>query len=153
VPTAAWIVAIWMVLRLLWLTREQIAAYRYLAGGMACVLGVQATLAGATLRGGTLPRAGTFGFVLWGFCLWGAASLHSSLKKPFEPAQPRTTRFAPAQMVLCVIAITVAPLGLLCVSGARDAADSLDLTLMAVIAPALLAVYLVRQVFDRARAE
>ena len=48
-PVGVWIVALWMLLRLMYLTSEQIVAYRLLAGSFLCFVGVNATLAVAAI--------------------------------------------------------------------------------------------------------
>ena len=153
IPVAVWIVALWVLLRLLFLTSEQLTAYWYLAASFLCLVAFNASLAGERLGGGVIGRANLAGIVLWGYCLWGASALHPSLGKNFEPAAPRASRFGLAKLLVCLAAIAVAPVTLVVLISAHDLAGLKGLIAGSAIVPGLVAVYLIRQVRDRARAE
>jgi diguanylate cyclase (GGDEF)-like protein len=153
VPLAIWIVAVWMLLRLIFLTKEHIVAYRYLAASFVCLLAVNAIFAGTRLGGSSLDRSGALGLALWGYCLWGAAAVHPSLRRTFEPTQPRASNFGTGQLLLSVLAITLGPITVAFVASGRDMHGLVGVLEGSAIAPGLLAVYLIRQVRARARAE
>ena len=152
-PVAAWIMVVWLLLRLLFLTNEQIVAYRYLGIAFVGLLASHAMLAGTRLEGGSVSRGHALGIVLWAYCIWGASALHPSLRKNFEPVQPRGPRFRLPALMLCIAATTVGPLTLAFVGGSHDLGGFTGVLAACAVAPALLVVYLVRQVRNRARAE
>ena len=152
-PMAAWIIAAWLLLRLLFLTNEQIVAYRYLGAAFVGLLASHAMLAGTRLDAGSVTRSPGLGVVLWAYCIWGAAALHPSLRKNFEPVQPRAPRFHLPALALCVTATTIGPLTLAVAVSKHDLRGLTGVAAGCAIAPALLVVYLVRQVRNRARAE
>jgi diguanylate cyclase (GGDEF)-like protein len=153
VPLAAWILAVWILLRLIFLTKEHIVAYRYLAASFVCLLAVNAMFAGTRLGGSSLSRGGALGIALWAYCLWGAAAVHPSLRRTFEPTQPRSSRFGSGQLLLCLLATTLGPVTLALLASGHDLSALAGVLVGSAIAPGLLAIYLIRQVRARARAE
>ena len=142
-----------MLLRLIFLTKEHIVAYRYLAASFVCLLAVNAMFAGTRLGGSSLSRGGALGIALWAYCLWGAAAVHPSLRRTFEPTQPRSSRFGSGQLLLCVLATTLGPVTLALLAAGHDLSALGGVLVGSAIAPGLLAIYLIRQVRARARAE
>jgi diguanylate cyclase (GGDEF)-like protein len=152
-PIATWIVTLWMAFRLLFLTREQITGYRYLAASFLLVASVESALAGGRLAGAPVSRAGTLGLMLCGFSVWGASALHPSMRRTFAPTQPRSSQLSTAQIALCVLGITVSPLALAIGASQVPPNELWGYIVACITAPVLLAWYLVRQVRQRARAE
>ena len=150
-PVAVWVVALWLLLRLVFLTGEHIVAYRYLGAAFLCLVISNALFAGARLGGGLPDRGQGLGIVLWAYCAWGAAALHPSLRKTFEPVQLRGPRLGAPALVVCVAAVLAGPLCLAVWGSGHQLRGGLVAS--GAVAPVLLAFYLVRQVRNRARAE
>jgi diguanylate cyclase (GGDEF)-like protein len=153
VPVAAWSAALWVLARLVSLSKQHIAGYLYLCGAFICLTGLNAVLAGAALQGLHVNRSDVFGLTLWAYCLWGVAALHPSMSRSFEPAPPRGPGFGLTQLGLCVLAVLVVPASLVLVGDAHGVRDYPEVLTAGALIPVVLAVYLVRQIRDRARAE
>jgi len=154
-PVGAWIVALWVLLRLMFLTDDRIVAYRFLAAGFLCFIVVNAAFAIEHLGGAAVDRAPISVVTLSAFVLWGAAALHPSLRSNFAPAPPRTSHFGLAKLLLCLSTVAVAPATLVVVARvhAHGVAGLEGLVAAYAIVPGLVAVYLTRQIRDRAHAE
>ena len=152
-PVAAWIVAVWLVGRLLFSSTEQVIAYRYLGGAFLTLLIVDAFYAGAKLGDSSIARDRLTGVALWAFCLWGVAALHPSLRRASEPADARPSRFGSVQLLACLAIALVAPASL-ALAAAHGALSGFGIVVTASgLLPLLLSAYLIRQILDRARAE
>jgi diguanylate cyclase (GGDEF)-like protein len=152
-PVAAWIVAVWLVGRLLFSSTEQVIAYRYLGGAFLTLLVVDAFYAGAKLGDNSVARDRLTGVALWAFCLWGVAALHPSLRRASEPADARPSRFGSIQLLASVTIALVAPASL-ALAAAHGALSGFGIVVAASgLLPLLLSAYLIRQIIDRARAE
>jgi diguanylate cyclase (GGDEF)-like protein len=152
-PVAAWIVAVWLVGRLLFSSTEQVIGYRYLGGAFLTLLVVDAFYAGAKLGDNSVARDRLTGVALWAFCLWGVAALHPSLRRASEPAEARPSRFGSVQLLASIAVALVAPASL-ALAAARGALSGFGIVVAAsALLPLLLSAYLIRQIIDRARAE
>ncbi|MDQ1510447.1 MAG: hypothetical protein QOG50_2291 [Actinomycetota bacterium] len=152
-PMGVWIVALWVLLRLMFLTNERIVAYRFLAAGFLCFVVVDAALAIEHLGGAIVDRDTISVVTLSAFLLWGAASLHPSVRSNFAPAPPRTSHFGSAKVLLCLLAVAFAPATLVVFVRVHGVAGLEGLVAASAIVPGLVAVYLTRQIRDRAHAE
>ncbi|HEX5614751.1 MAG TPA: EAL domain-containing protein, partial [Acidimicrobiia bacterium] len=153
VPVATWCVVVWLAARLALLGDGTPAGYRYLAAAFVCLLVAHGVLAGAVLGGGTVIRSRLAGATLWSYCLWGIAGLHPSLRQAFGPANQKRSRFGAPYLLSMVALLLVAPVTLVVLAAQHELPRIEVMIASSTIVPVLLAVYLVRQIQDRARAE
>jgi diguanylate cyclase (GGDEF)-like protein len=151
-PVTAWCVVVWMTIRLTRLADTHPTGFRYLGGAFLTLLMVHGVLAGAELGNATVVRHRLAGAVLWACCLWGVAALHPSLRQPFASAEPRRAHFGMLQLTMIVAAILLPSFTLLLL-GTHTQLDAEVFVGAATVVPVLVAVYLVRQIQDRSRAE
>jgi diguanylate cyclase (GGDEF)-like protein len=152
-PVFAWVVVVWLTGRLLYLTPEQLAGYRLLAGSFVGILLADTILVGTASAGGPNQRGQLVGFTLCAYVLWGAAALHPSMRQNFAPAEVAQTRFGVAKLGLHLAVALVAPIALLILPTTRQSPTVTALVAASALLPLLLVGYLVRQIRGRARAE
>lgn len=145
---AAHVILIWLLVRLVALSRDHPVAYRYVGAGFVCLLTVYAVAAGSVLGATHVGRDGLTALELWGFCLWGAGALHPSLRRSFDPVAGRAPRLSPAEL-MALLTVSLFPAAVFGVQAARGYPPSLATALLGATGmPMLAAIYLVRQVHD-----
>jgi diguanylate cyclase (GGDEF)-like protein len=150
---AAQIVVLWLLVRLVALSSDHPIAYRYVGAGMVCLLTVDAVVAGGVLGATEVSRSTVVALELWGLCLWGAGALHPSLRRRFDPVAARSARLRASEL-MALLVMSLFPAAVFGVQAMRGYAPSLETALLgATGVPLLVAVYLVRQVHERASAE
>jgi diguanylate cyclase (GGDEF)-like protein len=144
------LVAVWLAVRLVWLTPTHPAAYRYLLGGFVCLLTADAIAAGAALGGsaGGQPNA----VALWSYCLRAVAACHPSLRSAFEPVTDGPKRLRRPQLVLVVGLVLLGP-AMLATRVGLGGSLGVSVVLGSALLPLLVVVHLVRHVQERASAE
>ncbi len=144
------LVAVWLIVRLMWLTPTHPAAYRYLLGGFVCLLTADGIAAGAALSGsaGGPPNA----VELWSYCLRAVAACHPSLRLAFEPVTDGPKRLQRPQLVLLMGLVLLGP-GMLAARVALGETLAVPVVLGSALLPLLVVVHLVRHVQERASAE
>ena len=149
----AGIMLVWVCTRLLTLTVNHPAGYRYLFVALIGLLLFDAIIAGNLLSGFPIVEEPMQAARLWCFCLWGAAALHPSLGKGFESVPVRSTRLGVPHIAIVAIGVLAAPL----VFGVRIALGE-NLSPASVlfgssVLPVAVVAYLIRQVQERASRE
>ena len=144
------LVAVWLAVRLVSLTPTHPPAYRYLLGGLLCLLAADVLAAGLAL-GGSASRQ-PVALLLWSFCLRAAAACHPSLGAAFEPVADGPKRLRRPQLVLIVGLVLLGPTVLtarVALGGTLD----MSVVLGSALVPLLVVVHLIRHVQERASAE
>jgi diguanylate cyclase len=146
-------VLIWLALRLARLSRSEPDGFLSLAGTLTGLLVVDAVLALGSLGVLEIP-AGRFEVLrLACVCLGAAAALAPSLRRGVDPAVVRPPRLGTGRLAATLGLTLLAP-ALFAVQGAAGDSPRLPAVLVgASILPFLVAVYLVLQVHEGARAE
>ena len=144
------LMAVWLIVRLIWLTPTHPIAYRYLLGGFVCLLSADAITAGAALGGsaGGPPN----GVELWSYCLRAVAACHPSLRMAFEPVTDGPKRLQRPQLVLLMGLALLGP-AMLAARVAFGESLGIPVVLGSALLPLLVVVHLVRHVQERASAE
>ncbi|HWS48219.1 MAG TPA: EAL domain-containing protein, partial [Acidimicrobiia bacterium] len=153
IPVAVWVVAVWLVGRLAFVTAQPVAAYRYLGAAFVAVLFIHAIQVGTRLDGSGAPPVSLIGLTLCAYLLWGASALHTSLDRTFAPVDAAPRRFGVAQLAANLTVAIVAPTSLLLLPTTRESPGVTALVAASALLPLLLVVYLIRQIRGRARAE
>jgi diguanylate cyclase (GGDEF)-like protein len=150
---AAQIVVLWLLVRLVALSNDHPVAYRYLGAAVVALLTVQAVVAGGVIGATHVDRSSVTALELWALCLWGAAALHPSLRRRFDPVAGRSRRLRTSEL-LALMVTSLVPAAVFAAQAMRGYPPSLTTALLGATGmPLLVAGYLVRQVHERATAE
>lgn len=152
-PAGTDLVALWMLARLLSMTKGHPAAYRILVASLAIMFAVDAIGAGATLSPALSVGTGLGALQFWGFVLWGAATVHPSLSDTFEPVPALRTRLTVPQVGLLAGAMILVPatFGVRWLAGSPT--DGVALLVGGSLISAVVVVHLVRLLQARATTE
>jgi diguanylate cyclase (GGDEF)-like protein len=135
------------------LTERHPPAYRLFIPGFALLFAAHGAASGLSMQGHPPSFPLIDAAALAGACLWGAAFVHPSRRKSFDPVPHAATRPNGAKVAMMVSVALVVP-GVLSVQSAlgistRDPALIIGSTLL----PLLMVLYLLHQVFTHADAE
>ena len=147
------VVMLWMAGSLISLTERHPASYRYLVGGMVCVLGAHATFALTDLAHRARPPGFSTTLALCGAVVWAGAFVHPSLRRGFDPVPLRPSRPSTIKIVLLVAAALVVPAVLSVQDAFGRSAHQPWIVVASSVLPLLIVLYLLRQVFTHAAAE
>ena len=146
-------VAVWFALRLVRLSRSEPDGYAYITGALACLLVVDAALVLGHLGALEVPVTEFEVLRLACVCLGATAALMPSLRRRGDHAVLRSPQLAPGRLAATLGLTLLAP-ALFAVQSAAGESPPLPAVLAgSSILPFLVAVYLVRQVQEGARAE
>lgn len=147
------VVLLWLAVRLVLVTEQHPAAYRYLLSALVCAATVDTVAAAAGIQGWSVLQRDLDMVTLWSWCLWAVASVHPSLRHPFDPVPAATPGHEPSPVPLTVCGLVAGP-ALIALEVARGPALRLPVVLAAsVLIPALVVLHLTRRVRDRLGAE
>ena len=144
------LVAVWLTVRLVWLTPTHPTAYRYLLGGFVCLLTADAIAVGTALGGSAAGPSNAI--ELWSYCLRAVAACHPSLRTAFEPVADGPKRLRTPQLAL-VVGLVLLGLAMLAARVALGGPLGVFVVLGSALLPLLVVVHLVRHVQERASAE
>jgi len=152
-PIFAWVLVVWTMGRLLFLTTEQLVAYRILAAALVTWLLLDAVLVGVKLGGASVAHGEVVGLGLCACALWALAACHPSLRRSFAPVEVAPQQFGWVKLSAHLLVAIVAPVSLLLLPSTRESPAMTALVLGSAGLPVMLVGYLVRQIRGRARAE
>jgi diguanylate cyclase (GGDEF)-like protein len=147
------LVLLWLVCSLVSLTERHPASYRFLIGGMCCLLAANGIYAAQALSGAA-PSSRLGGVMaLVGACLWAAAFMHRSHRATFDPVPLRSVRPHGLRVAVLVAVGLVVPAVLSVQSILGISEHQTALVIGSTLLPSLLVLYLLHQVFTHAAAE
>jgi len=147
------VLVVWTMGRLLFLTQEQLVAYRFLGAAFAVWLLVDAVIVGFKLGGASVAHGEIVGVGLCACSLWAIAACHPSMCRSFAPVEVTPQQFGWIKLSAHLMVAIVAPVSLLLLPSTRESPVSTALVVGSAVLPILLVGYLVRQIRGRARAE
>jgi len=147
------LVVLWLSCTLVSLTDRHPTCYRLLLGGFVFLFAGHAVAAAQTLARWSPSTTAVDTSILIGMALWALAFLHPSRRQPFDPVPLRSLRPSGVKVALLVTLALVVP-GVLSTAIMTGRVERVPvLPIGATLLPALVLLYLVRQVFTHAAAE
>ena len=146
-------VALWLAVRLAWLTDDTPRAYRYLVGAFFCLLSADALAIGTAFGAGATQQGRFAVLELAAYGLWVAGTVHLSSRPGFGPAFEEADGNQRRQLALSLGLVLLVPAVLILRVVRGDGLDLPVVLLGSGLLPLLVIVQLFRQVKGRAGAE